>query len=91
MVNVLSERLILISNTETRTIYLDRLTNLIQVDHHSHMDFSFWFSFLQSGVTEVIYFVEKRLNDSDVAYVASHKLLSLANIKVTKASWIIIS
>ncbi|EOA25308.1 hypothetical protein CARUB_v10018623mg [Capsella rubella] len=39
---------------------------------------------IQSGVAEVIYFVEKRLNDSDVAYVASHKLLSLANIKVRK-------
>ncbi|CAH8267893.1 unnamed protein product [Arabidopsis lyrata] len=39
---------------------------------------------LQSGVAEVIYFVEKRLNDSDVAYVASHKLLSMANVKVRK-------
>lgn len=47
------------------------------------MDFtSFWISLLQSGVAEVIYFVEKRLNDSDVAYVASHKLLAMANIKV---------
>lgn len=39
---------------------------------------------LQSGVAEVIYFVEKRPNDSDVAYVASHKLLSMANVKVRK-------
>ncbi|CAL9247161.1 unnamed protein product [Arabidopsis halleri] len=39
---------------------------------------------LQSGVAEVIYFVEKILNDSDVAYVASHKLLSMANVKVRK-------
>ncbi|KAJ4910487.1 Cytidine/deoxycytidylate deaminase family protein [Raphanus sativus] len=39
---------------------------------------------IQSGVAEVIYFVEKRLNDSDVAYVASHKLLAMANIKVRK-------
>ncbi|CAH2078744.1 unnamed protein product [Thlaspi arvense] len=39
---------------------------------------------IQSGVTEVIYFVEKRLNDSDIAYVASHKLLAMANIKVRK-------
>ncbi|KAG7560117.1 Cytidine and deoxycytidylate deaminase domain [Arabidopsis thaliana x Arabidopsis arenosa] len=39
---------------------------------------------LQSGVAEVIYFVEKRLNDTDVAYVASHKLLSMANVKVRK-------
>jgi dCMP deaminase len=41
---------------------------------------------LQSGVAEVIYFVEKRPNDSDVAYVASHKLLSMANVKVIKAT-----
>lgn len=55
----------------------------MQVAHYSHMDFtSFWISLLQSGVAEVIYFVEKRLNDSDVAYVASHKLLAMANIKV---------
>ncbi|KAJ3678267.1 hypothetical protein LUZ60_002070 [Juncus effusus] len=38
---------------------------------------------IQSGVSEVIYFVEKRLN-SDHAYVASHKLLSMANIKVRR-------
>lgn len=39
--------------------------------------------FLQSGVSEVIYFVEKRLENSDVAYIASHKLLSLAGVKVS--------
>lgn len=39
-------------------------------------------SVLQSGVSEVIYFVEKRLNNSDVAYIASHKLLSMAGVKV---------
>ncbi|KAI4336321.1 hypothetical protein L6164_014860 [Bauhinia variegata] len=39
---------------------------------------------IQSGVSEVIYFVEKRLENSDVAYIASHKLLSLAGIKVRK-------
>ncbi|KAM3319258.1 deoxycytidylate deaminase isoform X2 [Capsicum chacoense] len=39
---------------------------------------------IQSGVSEVIYFVEKRLDGSDTAYVASHKLLSLAGIKVRK-------
>ncbi|OAY71097.1 Deoxycytidylate deaminase [Ananas comosus] len=39
---------------------------------------------IQSGVSEVIYFVEKRLGNSDVAYVASHKLLSMASIKVRK-------
>ncbi|KAL5543903.1 hypothetical protein UlMin_007687 [Ulmus minor] len=39
---------------------------------------------IQSGVSEVIYFVEKRLNDSNVAYIASHKLLSMAGIKVRK-------
>ncbi|KAF3676492.1 putative deoxycytidylate deaminase-like isoform X2 [Capsicum annuum] len=38
----------------------------------------------QSGVSEVIYFVEKRLDGSDTAYVASHKLLSMAGIKVRK-------
>ncbi|KAH9705362.1 CMP/dCMP-type deaminase domain-containing protein [Citrus sinensis] len=39
---------------------------------------------IQSGVSEVIYFVEKRLNNSDVAYIASHKLLSMAGVKVRK-------
>ncbi|GMP34140.1 hypothetical protein CsSME_00007140 [Camellia sinensis var. sinensis] len=39
---------------------------------------------IQSGVSEVIYFVEKRLNNSDTAYVASHKLLSMAGVKVRK-------
>lgn len=39
---------------------------------------------IQSGVSEVIYFVEKRLENSDIAYIASHKLLSLAGVKVRK-------
>lgn len=39
---------------------------------------------MQSGVSEVIYFVEKRLNNSDAAYIASHKLLSMAGVKVVK-------
>ncbi|KAA8542117.1 hypothetical protein F0562_023269 [Nyssa sinensis] len=39
---------------------------------------------IQSGVSEVIYFVEKRLNNSDTAYIASHKLLSMARVKVRK-------
>ncbi|PKI43364.1 hypothetical protein CRG98_036260 [Punica granatum] len=39
---------------------------------------------IQSGVSEVIYFVEKRLNDTDAAYVASRKLLSMAGVKVRK-------
>ncbi|KAE9453644.1 hypothetical protein C3L33_14456, partial [Rhododendron williamsianum] len=39
----------------------------------------------QSGVSEVIYFVEKRLKNSDTAYVASHKLLTLAGVKVNGA------
>ncbi|CAN1318284.1 Deoxycytidylate deaminase [Linum perenne] len=39
---------------------------------------------IQSGVTEVIYFVEKNMSSSDVAYVASRKLLSLAGVKVRK-------
>ncbi|TXG54370.1 hypothetical protein EZV62_019626 [Acer yangbiense] len=39
---------------------------------------------IQSGVSEVIYFVEKRLKDPDIAYIASHKLLSMAGVKVRK-------
>ncbi|KAF4377819.1 hypothetical protein G4B88_031485 [Cannabis sativa] len=39
---------------------------------------------IQSGVSEVIYFVEKKLNDVNVAYIASHKLLSMAGVKVRK-------
>ncbi|CAN1318282.1 Deoxycytidylate deaminase [Linum perenne] len=39
----------------------------------------------QSGVTEVIYFVEKNMSSSDVAYVASRKLLSLAGVKVSRS------
>ncbi|KAK4350626.1 hypothetical protein RND71_029939 [Anisodus tanguticus] len=35
----------------------------------------------QSGVSEVIYVVEKRLDGSDEAYVASHKFMSMAGIK----------
>ncbi|XP_065848377.1 uncharacterized protein [Euphorbia lathyris] len=39
---------------------------------------------IQSGVSEVIYFVEKKLSNSDTAYIASHKLLTMAGIKVRK-------
>lgn len=39
---------------------------------------------IQSGVAEVIYFVEKSLDNSNVIYVASHKLLSMAGIKVRR-------
>ncbi|KAL8123275.1 uncharacterized protein LOC141692556 [Apium graveolens] len=39
---------------------------------------------IQSGVSEIIYFVEKRLENSESAYVASHKLLSMAGVKVRK-------
>lgn len=39
---------------------------------------------IQSGVSEVIYFVEKRVENSDIAYIASHKLLSMAGVKVRK-------
>ncbi|XP_008801624.1 deoxycytidylate deaminase isoform X2 [Phoenix dactylifera] len=39
---------------------------------------------IQSGVSEVIYFVEKTLGKSDAMYVASHKLLSMAGVKVRK-------
>lgn len=37
---------------------------------------------MQSGVSEVIYFVEKIFNNSDAAYIASHKFLSMAGVKV---------
>ncbi|GAV80773.1 dCMP_cyt_deam_1 domain-containing protein [Cephalotus follicularis] len=39
---------------------------------------------IQAGVSEVVYFVEKRSNNSDIVYIASHKLLSMAGIKVRK-------
>ncbi|XP_051225839.1 uncharacterized protein [Lolium perenne] len=39
---------------------------------------------IQSGVSEVIYFVEKRIDNSDHVYVASHKLLSMAGVKVRR-------
>ncbi|KAK4402425.1 Purine permease 3 [Sesamum angolense] len=39
---------------------------------------------IQSGVAEVIYYVEKRLENPDAAYVASHKLLSMAGVKVRR-------
>ncbi|XP_047316875.1 deoxycytidylate deaminase-like [Impatiens glandulifera] len=39
---------------------------------------------IQSGVSEVIYFVEKMLDNCDNTYIASHKLLSLAGLKVRK-------
>ncbi|KAG6634938.1 deoxycytidylate deaminase isoform X2 [Carya illinoinensis] len=38
----------------------------------------------QAGVSEVIYFVEKRLSNTDIAYIASNKLLSMAGVKVRK-------
>lgn len=39
---------------------------------------------IQSGVSEVIYFMEKRSEDTKIAYVASEKLLSMAGIKVRR-------
>ncbi|GMY15121.1 deoxycytidylate deaminase [Fagus crenata] len=39
---------------------------------------------IQSGVSEVIYFVEKSLSDSDITYIASHKLLSMAGVKARR-------
>ncbi|KAL6549450.1 hypothetical protein OROHE_008567 [Orobanche hederae] len=39
---------------------------------------------IQSGVSEVIYYVEKSLDNTDAAYVASHKLLSMAGVKVRR-------
>ncbi|KAL4192435.1 hypothetical protein AMTRI_Chr06g194230 [Amborella trichopoda] len=39
---------------------------------------------IQSGVSEVIYFIEKKLDNSDAAYIASHRMLSMAGIKVRK-------
>ncbi|KAL2932813.1 Deoxycytidylate deaminase [Bienertia sinuspersici] len=43
---------------------------------------------IQSGVTEVIYFVEKSFQNSDKCYIASHKLLSLAGIKASFPSYL---
>lgn len=44
----------------------------------------YWYNFgPQSGVKEVIYFVEKRLDNSDTIYAASRKLLSMANVSVS--------
>ncbi|KAL0421779.1 UNVERIFIED_CONTAM: Purine permease 3 [Sesamum latifolium] len=40
---------------------------------------------IQSGVAEVIYYVEKRLENPDAAYVASHKLLSMAGKETSAA------
>ncbi|XP_078167304.1 cytidine/deoxycytidylate deaminase family protein [Carex rostrata] len=39
---------------------------------------------IQSGVSEVIYFVEKKIENSDYVYTASHMLLSMAHIKVRR-------
>ncbi|GAB2251556.1 hypothetical protein Droror1_Dr00004403 [Drosera rotundifolia] len=39
---------------------------------------------IQSGVSEVIYFVEKRIDSSDTCYIASHKLPSIAGVKARK-------
>ncbi|KAJ4757657.1 Deoxycytidylate deaminase-like [Rhynchospora pubera] len=39
---------------------------------------------IQSGVSEVIYFVEKKMENSDHTYIASHKLLTMAGIKVRR-------
>ncbi|EYU17701.1 hypothetical protein ABFS82_04G172400 [Erythranthe guttata] len=39
---------------------------------------------IQSGVSEVIYYVEKRLDNSDTTYAASNKLLSMAGVKVRR-------
>lgn len=49
--------------------------------HEVHLITEFFL--LQSGVSEVVFFVEKRLENSDIAYIASHKLLSLAGVKVS--------
>lgn len=38
---------------------------------------------IQSGVSEVIYFVEKRV-DVETTYIASHKLLAMAGVKVRR-------
>ncbi|KAL2253947.1 UNVERIFIED_CONTAM: Deoxycytidylate deaminase [Sesamum indicum] len=40
---------------------------------------------IQSGVVEVIYYVEKRLENPDAAYVASRKLLSMAGKETSAA------
>lgn len=39
---------------------------------------------IQSGVAEVVYFIDKKNNSNDTAYVASRKLLSMSGVKVWK-------
>ncbi|KAF8718111.1 hypothetical protein HU200_025596 [Digitaria exilis] len=39
---------------------------------------------IQSGISEIIYFIEKRTGKSAHAYAASHRLLSMAGVKVRK-------
>lgn len=39
---------------------------------------------IQSGVAEVVYFIDKKNNSNDTAYIASRKLLSMAGVKVWK-------
>ncbi|XP_042471253.1 deoxycytidylate deaminase isoform X1 [Zingiber officinale] len=39
---------------------------------------------IQSGVSEVIYYTDKRVGNSDAAYIASNKLLALAGVKLRK-------
>ncbi|KAE9599731.1 hypothetical protein Lalb_Chr14g0365481 [Lupinus albus] len=43
-------------------------------------------SFFKSGVSKVTYFVEERLENSDMAYFASHKVLLWAGVKVRSYS-----
>lgn len=39
---------------------------------------------IQSGVAEIVYFIDKGNYSNDTAYVASRKLLSMAGVKVWK-------
>lgn len=39
---------------------------------------------IQAGVSEVIYFIDKMIGSSDPKYAASHKLLSMANVKIRR-------
>lgn len=80
----------LLTSSAVRFVYFDFLCNsLLFVAVFSIYDWlpyqCFFLFNQQSGVSEVIYFVEKRLKNSDTAYVASHKLLTLAGVKVSSA------
>lgn len=90
IVNLCGTDMFLLISSVVRFVYFDFLCNSsLFVKVFSIYDWlpyqCFFLCNQQSGVSEVIYFVEKRLKNSDTAYVASHKLLTLAGVKVSSA------